>query len=311
MKRMRNKAGFSLIEITIIIFIIAVLGIMVTGLVSRSRMLSRTMVCLNNLRQISMAIENYQADWKNNPEMLWNLYPYYLKDKLVFKCPEDKLTPVGTLPSPNSYSTYYINRVFYEDDPNKLFLYCPRHFSGNKGVGAFLSYASNILENKPVLWNETKIAPGARNIGGQYKFSDGTVVNVNSGLETGFIGSFTGPDDKIYSVICVPEGATGDLEVIHTGESRFEVVTPAIIAGVSGTRFVLHNEWNSSLNQATTNVSVSDGTVNVEDRAGGEKIKVNQGNQSSITVQCLSLSELNRQPIRNVPARPLRRIHTH
>ncbi|MGC8804676.1 MAG: FecR domain-containing protein, partial [Candidatus Ratteibacteria bacterium] len=280
------KKGFSLIEGIIISFIIVSLAAMVLGLVSRSRALSRSMVCLNNLRQISMAIENYQADWKNSPTQLYNLFPNYIKDKYSFKCPEDKEVLSGDLPNKNSYGNFYVNRSFNDEDTSKLYLFCPRHFNGTKGVGAFLSYAANIMTNNPVTWNGERMLPGQIKQGGTYKFVDGTIVTVDPSLNVGLCGSFVSPDDKHYSIIFVPEGASGSLTVDHQGDSRFEVVTPGLIAGVSGTKFTVNNIYDNTTNQAITTVSVSEGNVQSEDRTDGTKDIIKPGKTISITVVC-------------------------
>ncbi|HOJ31552.1 MAG TPA: FecR domain-containing protein [bacterium] len=302
------KKGFSLIEGIIVSFIVVSLAAMVLGLISRSRTLSRSMVCLNNLRQISMAIENYQADWKGSPNQLYNLFPNYIKDKYSFKCPEDKDVSTGDLPNKNSYGNFYVNRSFNDEDTGKLYLFCPRHFNGTKGVGAFLSYAANIMTNNPVTWNGTRMMPGQINQGGTYKFADGTTVTADPSLKVGLCGSFVSPDDKHYSIIFVPEESSGSLTVDHQGDSRFEVVTPALIAGVSGTKFTVNSAYDSATNQATTTVAVSQGNVQCEDRTDGTKNIVKTTERIGITVVCQKPDSSSTQKTRSVPVRPLKKI---
>jgi len=301
------KKGFSLLEIIIISFIVVSLAAMVFGLVLRSKSLSKSMVCLNNLRQISMAIENYQADWKSSPGQLYHLYPNYIKDKYTFKCPEDKEIPVSQLPNRNSYGNFYVNRSFNDEDTGKLFLYCPRHFNGTKGVGAFLSYSANIMTNNTVLWNDKKIMPGEVNQGGTYKFVDGTIVTADPSLKVGLCGSFVSPDDKNYSILYIPEGSEGSLTVDHQGDSRFEVITPALIAGVSGTKFTATCSYNTSTNEATTIVSVTNGTVINEDRTDGTKISLNAGQNLESTVVCQAPDSSSTNKTKSVPLKPLKR----
>ncbi len=302
-----NKKGFSLLEIIIISFIVVSLAAMVLGLFSRSRALSRSMVCLNNLKQISMAIENYQADWKNSPNQLYVLYPNYLKDKFVFKCPEDKSTLTENLPNNNSYGNFYVNRSFNDEDTGKIYLFCPRHFNGSKGVGAFLSYSANIMSNNTVTRNGVKILPGDVNTGGTYSFVDGTTVVADDTVKIGLCGSFVAPDSRNYSVIFVPEESSGSFTVNHSGDSRFEVITPALIAGVSGTGFTVTTTYDSVSNQSTSTVSVSSGAVNCEDRSDGTKMSVDSGENLSITVLCQSIADSYNRT-RSVPLKPLKRL---
>lgn len=304
------KKGFSLIEILIMLFIVLSLAAMATGIVLRSRALSKSMFCLNNLRQISMAIENYQADWKTSPIQIYSLFPNYIKEKHSFKCPEDKTVLPGELPMKNSYGNFYANRSFQDEDTYKIYLYCPRHFNGTKGVGAFLSYSANIVQNNTVKRNGVIVKPGDVNDGGTYVFADGTVVTAQPGMKVGLCGSFVAPDDKNYSIIFVPEDSSGSLTVEHQGDSRFEIITPALIAGVSGTKFNVTNTFNSSSNQATTTVSVNEGKVQCEDRIDGSKSIVAQNQNISITVECQPESTriIENKKTKSIPVKPKKRI---
>ncbi|MCX7705535.1 MAG: FecR domain-containing protein [bacterium] len=302
------KKGFSFIEIIIVSFIVVSLVAMVFGLIARSKALSRSMVCLNNLRQISMAIENYQADWKSSPNQLYSLFPNYIKDKYTFKCPEDKTVIVAELPAINSYGNFYVNRSFNDEDTQKLYLYCPRHFNGTKGVGAFLSYSANIVQNSTVTRDGISIKPGEVYTGGTFRFVDGTVVTADPALKVGLGCSFVAPDDRHYSIIFIPEDSQGSLTVDHQGNSRFEVVAPALIAGVSGTRFTVRNTYDTSTNQATTSVSVSEGKIECEDRTDGTKISVKTNENISVTVQCQPSDSSSTKNTKSIPVRPLKKI---
>lgn len=303
------KKGFSFIEIVIISFIIISLVAMVIGLISRSKALSKAMVCLNNLRQISMAVENYQADWKASPNQIDLLFPNYIKDKYSFKCPDDKSVAPGDLPTINSYGNFYVNRSFVDEDTQKMYLYCPRHFNGTKGVVAFLSYSANIVQNNTVTRDNMHIKPGEVYTGGTYKFADGTTVVADPSLKVGLGCSFVTPDDKHYSVMFVPEDSNGSLTVEHQGDSRFEIVTPALIAGVSGTRFTVSNTYDNSTNQATSSVSVNEGKVQCEDRSDGTKMNVNAGENLSITVLCQPVDSSSlKNKTKSIPVKPLKRI---
>ncbi|MCM8764402.1 MAG: FecR domain-containing protein [Candidatus Omnitrophica bacterium] len=302
------KKGFSLIEILIISFIVVSLGAMVFGIIFRSKALSKSMVCLNNLRQISMAIEAYQADWKSSPNQLYSLFPNYIKDRYSFRCPEDKLITSGDLPQINSYGNFYVNRPFDDEDTQKLYLYCPRHFNGTKATGAFLSYSANVMQTNKVTRNGTSIMPGEVYTGGTFNFADGTVVTASPDLKVGLVGSFIAPDDKHYSIIFIPEDSSGSLTVDHQGDSRFEVVAPALIAGVSGTRFTVSNAYDNAINQSTTTVSVAKGRVICEDRTDGTKISVQKSENLSATVQCQKPESVDNKKTRSIPRKPLKKI---
>jgi len=76
--------------------------------------------------------------------------------------------------------------------------------------------------------------------------------------------------------------------VTHDGDSGFEVVTPAVIAGVSGTRFGVTASWhpsqeNPAVYESKTTVSVSEGKVLVEERATGSSTDLVKNTSLTIT----------------------------
>ena len=83
-----RRAGFTLIEILVVIAIIAILAAMLFPLGLRAREMSRRATCASQLRQIGMAFSMYLADWDgcypntNNPYLWmgrywrWPLDPY-------------------------------------------------------------------------------------------------------------------------------------------------------------------------------------------------------------------------------------------
>ena len=274
------KRGFSLIETLILTFIAVTLGVLVVGLVSNSREFAKTLTCVNNMRNISQAIENYQIDWKETPVSLENLVPQYITNPKILHCPNDKNPG-------NSYDKFYVARHFYEDDANKLFLVCNRHYKGKKAVVSYLSYAVNINKTQEAKWNGEPVDFGQEYKGGDLEFVDGTKVSVDSSTTVGVLTSFSNSEGKIYSVIYVPEGEKDtSLEVTHNGDSEFEVVTPAVIAGVEGTKFNVRNYWlDTDPPSCSTEISVAEGAVKVEERSQGRRFKVKSGEQLGIKVR--------------------------
>ncbi|MCM8785481.1 MAG: DUF1559 domain-containing protein [Candidatus Omnitrophica bacterium] len=266
------KKGFSLIEVLILSFIGISILILIIGVISNSREFARTMGCVNNIKSIAQAIENYQADFKETPVTLNSLIPAYIQNSNVFHCPSDR-------EKRDSYSDYYIGRFFAEEDTNKVFLVCPRHFRGRRVVLGYLSYAVDIGKTKPVNWSGLNTEFGKTYSGGILNFEDGTKVEIYSG-KVGVLGSFTDTEDKIYSIIYVPEGENTTFEVDHKTNSRFEIITPAVIAGVEGTKFKVDNEYknDSGIPLDKTVISVFEGNIEVMERNQGrrEKIQANE-----------------------------------
>ena len=275
----KMKKGFSLIETLILTFIAVTLGVLIVGLVSNSREFAKALTCVNNMRNISQAIENYQIDWKNTPSSLEDLMPQYITNPKIFHCPNDKKQG-------NSYEKFYVARHFYEDDTNKLFLVCNRHYKGKKTVVSYLSYAVDIGKTQKVYWNGIPVDFGQEYKGGNLTFVDGTKVSSSSSTEVGVLTSFSDSEGKIYSVIYVPEGEDASLNVNHNGDSEFEVITPAVIAGVEGTKFTLRNYWlNTNPPSCRASVSVAEGEVKVEERSQGRRFNIKKGKKLLVEIR--------------------------
>ena len=92
---MREKAdtsgGLTLIELLIVITLLTALAALVFPVFASARAMARRALCINNLRQIGLALCLYREDNGEMPPHLSSLYPTYLPDPQVFVCPDDPL----------------------------------------------------------------------------------------------------------------------------------------------------------------------------------------------------------------------------
>ncbi|MCM8803886.1 MAG: FecR family protein [Candidatus Omnitrophica bacterium] len=292
------KKGFSLIEILILTFIFLSLLILIIGVLSNSREFGRTMGCVSNMKNIAQAIDMYQGDFKDTPVNLISLMPQYIQNFNIFHCLSDR-------EKGDSYSKFYIGRYFASDDSNKVFLICPRHFGGKKIVAAYLSYAVDIGKSQKVFWSGIPAEFGKTYSDGQLKFVDGTIVNISGDI--GLLGSFTNIDGKIYNIIYSPEGANTNYSIEHKGDSEFEVVTPAVIAGVEGTKFNVTNSWGINSNNiivAITVINVEEGIVKVRERNQGRVEKLENKEELRVETKIYSKPERDKIPRKPPKERP-------
>jgi prepilin-type N-terminal cleavage/methylation domain-containing protein len=88
--RGRAEQGFTLIELLVVIAIIAILAALLLPALSKAKEKGTRIACLNNMRQVGLAIQMYEQDWG------------------------------GRLPDPKTQKTYDFNNPFATDNPLKL-----------------------------------------------------------------------------------------------------------------------------------------------------------------------------------------------
>ena len=275
-RRVSGKCGFTMVELVVIIGLVLVLASFAVSMLLKARTVSKDIVCMNNLKQISEALQMYRSDIGELPSDIYpSLMAYVGNSAQVFKCPADKSN------SPNSYGAFYIARNLA--DTNKLILGCPRH--KDKSIALFGWPQFNVGHAGKVLWNGKEVEQGTVVQGGTLLFEDGTQVAVSEGLNVGVMLSTTDPNKNLYSTICIQDGDAGSVTVNHTGTSQFEVVTPSLITGVAGTAFTVTTYWPDPNDPSSckTRVECTAGKIYTENRTTDEITTISSGQDATGT----------------------------
>lgn len=269
-----KKKSFTLIEALVVIIIIGIFAGISAAFFKGDYSAQRK--CSANLKIISNAIEAYRDAVVNNGQyppdgtvdpaqnLKWALYPAYISNGSVFKCPSD--TTAG---STDSYSAFYVKRNKYSK-MTSFSAGCPRHDGGKYAINAF--FQGQIMRRK-IADTKTGVKPGETI--SSVTLADNSTVSVSGGFVT-FIQSFDIGGGKCYSLFKTGAAAK-DIVLSVTSGSKLEVITPSMIAGVEGTAFTV-----KVISAISSKATVTSGRVFVEEKTGKGVISVLPGRESTV-----------------------------
>jgi hypothetical protein len=266
-----------------------ILVAILTPCLMKAREGARAASCSSNLHQIGLAIAMYETDYDEKPPLTLTpaLLPYAGNAEALFHCPSD--AGAG-----DSYTRFYIPR--HTPDLNCAIITCPRHPDGY--ITAVMYYQGSVKKqiSQPVFADGEEVRAGELVTDGRVEFADGTVVTIrNTPVEILFSVTH---DHGIYSAIRIPSGSTGGVDVDAAPGTKFEVVTPACIAGVRGTKFSVDVGWYGPSEEPPiglpsqgggpggwgwTTVTVHEGKVWVKGTVHGQKSEIDHGHSGSFS----------------------------
>jgi prepilin-type N-terminal cleavage/methylation domain-containing protein/prepilin-type processing-associated H-X9-DG protein len=89
---MRRRAGFTLLELLIVLAIVSILWAMLFPVFARARESARKIHCLSGIVQLGVALHLYAADWSGAfppKDDDWDPLDPYVRNRDVFRCPDD------------------------------------------------------------------------------------------------------------------------------------------------------------------------------------------------------------------------------
>jgi len=221
--------GFTLSELLAVIGIIAVLAAILFPVFAGARESARVVHCAANLHQIGVAAQLYHQDHHGPPmsRLPVSVGPY-VDTNSIFVCPKDR-------DSDDSYSAFFVGR-YNVAKASEFVVGCPRHHRGRKAAVLCGKSKSEVGPMGAITHNATIIGAGEFVEGGVLKFADGSRVDVQDGLSVAVLTSVSS-NAGLHTVVWIPDGQQGSVDVTVTPGSRFEVLTPEVVAAVRGTHF--------------------------------------------------------------------------
>jgi len=249
-----HPAGrFSLTELLVVAAVVGILAALLLPVLHHSKEKGAQMTCLNNLRNLGIAIQLYQTEFQS-----WPRGP--LDEQLASLL--DHRTDVFTCPTTGeSYDAGFVARE--TNDESGYVMGCPQHRLAGFTAGG----GTQIVTPGEIRHNGGLLAAGEEVSGGTLSFADGSQVKLNG--KAVVLASFRVGDGPFYTVLRVyKNGGKTVVDAEVTPGSRFEVVTPAAIAGVAGTQFKVTTDQDGKTGDSSTVVTVSEGKVKVTGRKG-------------------------------------------
>jgi prepilin-type N-terminal cleavage/methylation domain-containing protein/prepilin-type processing-associated H-X9-DG protein len=198
----RRRPGFTLIELLVVIAIIAVLIALLLPAVQSAREAARRIQCTNNLKQLGLALHNYNGSYGSFPI-----------GRSVF---------VNTiLPVPYSYSPFAMLLPFIEQSP----LYASINFNMTSVDQTGNTTAMATVISGLLCPSESQQILPVGEAGTNYRFSEGTTIAYEWGATdpTGYNAALPGPDGPFFDNTAVT------LAMITDGTSNTAAVSEKLM----------------------------------------------------------------------------------
>jgi len=160
----RKRSPFTLLELLVVMVVIAVLAGLLIPALSSARNKAKKIQCVNNMRQIGIAIVAYSCSFDNAyPPWISTLNPTYLSNSEVYHCPFDG-NPSSR--SPEFWISHHLGQFSeaYDRPKPKGFIYPQGNKRSNSKVtkvSYFYEFSDSVCtllksKRKDISWNMVK-----------------------------------------------------------------------------------------------------------------------------------------------------------
>jgi len=221
-KKTTGRKGFTLIELLVVIAIIAILAAILFPVFAKAREKARTTACLNNMKQLALAVHMYMGDWDGffpfgaglhhdgttyifpSPEPNWSmgLLAYAENNYALFRCPDDILNrqdpannPWGFVMPIGSHACSYVmsrthsasatGTVGYREGPGGATVYKSINIDDLRAPANFAAIHEQIRT-----WNGANVVEGASILWDEFGVAPALGAPL-SWFEVGFHGDVT------------------------------------------------------------------------------------------------------------------------
>ena len=272
---MKNKRrhAFSLVELLIVMAIIMILAAFFAATAQRGREQSHKVGCINNLRTLSMSLQLYYNEHQSYPTgvLREDLSLYLEPDTTAYACPATR----------KPYEHFYVPRR--RPTSEEYVLGCPYH-----GVVSYRAGRGTRGFRTATVRHDGATVPLGSDVGpGEIRLEDGAVVKVRgANAEVMILTSVRREDGTLYSILRLFRecgAAVLDVTVPPEAGSDLEIITPAAIAGVAGTKFRIQVNVTPS-GHVKSRIQVFSGAVKVTPNSEEEPMLLTSGSPAKVVV---------------------------
>ncbi len=272
----RRRAGFTLLQILLVVGLLAALSAILVGQFGRGRGAARRVECDVHLKEISLAMETFRQETGKMPANLSEFREKGYVPLSTLRCPADPdLGTKGGDAAYTSYGDYYVIREPL-DSPNLPVVVCPFHEKdGGHGAQSYKGGYSKQFASRPARLSPADVS-GAVTItrpgdgvlelptnealelrGGDHiqtgagavtiRFTDGSTANIEANSDLTVMQSYVNEQrgGALYTLV---RQVAGKINYYVEPGNNFDVATPTATAGALGTRFTI--EMKPSINLA-------------------------------------------------------------